>query len=311
MDTRVTMQSLFQDTASATRQITEQLNTLNAQAATGQKFAKVSDDPADALTVMSNTDLDNRLTAHLTNIQSATTALNTSVSTLQQVNNIFSEAKSLAIQASSSTNDSISYTALAQQVNSLINNLVTVANTQNNGTYVFAGAAANTQPFVTTQDAAGNIQTVAYQGSSNSTSATVDDSQQVQLYYPGSQVFQSQNGGDAFQSLITLRDDLNNVNNLSGTDQIKAISSQISNLDNANTQVMNVIGQQSATLQSLSGLQTQLQNVQLSTKETISTVGGADIAGVVVKLQTYEQQLQLSLESFAQIHSISLLNYLK
>src|SRR5689334_19164654 len=100
MDARVTSQSILQDTAAAERQITDQLNALNAQAATGQKFAKVSDDPAYALTVMSNTDLENRLTAHLTNIQSATSALNTSVSTLQQVNNIFSEAKSLAIQAS-------------------------------------------------------------------------------------------------------------------------------------------------------------------------------------------------------------------
>ncbi len=122
------------------------------------------------------------------------------------------------------------------------------------------------------------------------------------IKYPGT--------GDAFQTLFNLRDLLNNVTKLSSADQIKAISNQLGELDNTNQQVLQSMGQQSATLQSLTSLQTHLKEVQLSTQETISTESGADVTKVVVQLQSYEQMLQLSLEAFAQIHSISLLNYL-
>jgi flagellar hook-associated protein 3 FlgL len=312
MDTRMGMPAFFQNAFTSAQQIGNQLSALQAQATTGQKFAHVSDDPAAALTVLSNTDQNQRLTAHLSNIQTVTTALNASVSALQKATDIFSQAKSLAIQASSSTNDTTSFAALADQVDGLITSLVSVANTQNNGTYLFGGASAHTPPFaVTGQDALGNPQTVSYQASADGSSAIVDDSRKVEQYYPGSQVFGTQGGADAFNALIDLRNDLNNVNNLSQSDQIKAISSQIANLDSANAQVLKSIGQQSASLQSLTSLQSHLQDLQLSTKQTIANVGGADLTDVVVKLQSFEQQLQLSLEAFAQISSISLMNYLK
>ncbi len=194
MDTRVGMQSIYQNAILGNQQITAQLQALQAQATTGQKFAQVSDDPGAALSLMSTTDQEQRLTAHLANIQSATTALNTSVAALQQVNDIFTQAKSLAIQASSSNNDPTSYAALAAQINGLINNLLTAANTQSNGTYVFSGTASATKPFtVASQDASGNVQRVGYQAAAVGASATVADAQQVELYYPGSSVFQMQN----------------------------------------------------------------------------------------------------------------------
>lgn len=486
MDTRVGFQSSYQDAAIGMQQITAQLEALQAQATTGQKFAHVSDNPSAALMLMGVSDQEQRLTAHLANIQSATTALNTSTAALQQVQDIFTQAKSLAIQASSSNNDSTALAAIAAQVNGLLNNLLTAANTQNNGTYVFAGTASTTKPFaIASQDAAGNVQRVAYQAASAGTSATVADGQQVELYYPGSGVFQMQNrqapvfsgltgaaagtgtdsatgqatltiqhtattfaagsgvqagtnsaagdtilgpagahtlqitdtsgngsagtvsldggpaiaftngdtnlrvtnnsgdvvflnttaitagfngtvavtssgtmsidGGatttpltfsanqavtdsatgavtyvdstkvvrtgsdvvqypgtaDAFQALISLRDDLNNVNKLAPADQLKALSGHIAELDSVSSNILATLGQQSASLQSLTSLQSHLQSLQLSAKETIGNIGNADVTDVVVKLQSYEQLLQLSLESFARIHSISLLNYIR
>src|SRR5205807_2192014 len=94
MDTRISMQSIYQNALTDNRRIALQLASLQAQAATGQKYAKVSDNPSAALTILNSTDQNQRVTAHLANIQSATTALNTGVSALQQVSNIFGQAKS-------------------------------------------------------------------------------------------------------------------------------------------------------------------------------------------------------------------------
>src|SRR2546423_12552220 len=104
MDTRVSMQTIYQNALIDTRQITERLTALQAQASTGQKFARVSDDPTGALSVIAATDQEQRLAAHLNNIQSATTALNSGVSALQQVTDILRQAKTIAIQAGNSGN---------------------------------------------------------------------------------------------------------------------------------------------------------------------------------------------------------------
>src|SRR5262249_37682298 len=156
----------------------EQLSTLQAQASTGQKFAKVSDDPSAALSVIAANDQVQRLGAHLDNIQAATTALNSGVSALQQVSGILQQAKTIAIQAGNSLNDTTAFGAMADQVNGLINHLLSVANSQNNGTYLFGGTAARTQPYVATLNAQGDPVAVKYQGAAGGASAIVDDGRQ-------------------------------------------------------------------------------------------------------------------------------------
>ena len=310
MDTRVSMQSMYQTAMAGTEQISDQLEQLQAEGTTGLKYSQVSDNPTASLQIISNTDQQQALTAYLGNIQSATASLNASGSALQQVNTIFSQAKSIALQGASSTNTTESDSAMADQVNQLLNNLLDAANTQDsNGAYVFGGTATTTPPYTATRDAAGNIVSVSYQASNAPSSVVVDTNQQAEVYTPGNQVFQG-NGADAFQSLITLRDELNNTGNLSQTDQINALSAQAGAVDAANNQVLTAQGSQSATLQSLTSLQGNLQNVQLAVKENIGNLGSADLTDVVVQLQSYEQLLQLSFTTFSQITSTSLLNYL-
>lgn len=307
MNVNTGMPTLYSDAMYNDQILNNQLVTLQNQAATGKNFANVSDDPVAAMTVIADTDQNQFLTTHLSNIQAATSSLNTSSAALTQVSNIFSQAKSIAIEASSSTNDTTSFTAMAQQVSSLIGQLMNAANTQNNGTYVFAGTASNTQPYtVTSTDGAGNPTAISYQGSAGTSSVTVDAGQSAAVDYAGSSIF-----GGAFQSLINLRDDLNNVNNLSSADQIQAISNDITSLDNVSTQIETVQGAQSATLQSLSSLQTNLQNMQLTNQENITNIGDVNTTNIVVQLQAFENQMQLSLEAFSKISSTSLLNYLQ
>ena len=111
--------------------------------------------------------------------------------------------------------------------------------------------------------------------------------------------------------MISLQAALNNVNNLSSADQIQAISNSITQLQSVSTQVESAMGAQSTTLQSMSSLQTNLQNMQLATQENITNVGDANTTDLVVQLQAMQNQLQLSLETFAKLSSTSLLNYLQ
>ena len=314
MNNSISSLAYYQDTISNNQQLNAQLTALQTQASTGQQYPQVSDNPTASLEILANTDQSQIIGAHLSDIQTASANLNTSVSALQQVDTVISQAQSLASEASNATSNSQSLTAMGQQVNSMISTLVGLANTQSGNTYVFGGASSTQQePFtISSEDAQGNPTAVSYNGAANGSSTVIGPTQQVEMDYPGSQVFgtSGSNVTNAFQTLINLRDTLLNSSGDSQTALTSALAGSQTALQNVQSQVQNVMGQQSASLQSMTSLQTQLQSLQTSDNTNASTLGNADVTTIVVQLQQYEQQLQLSFEAFTQISSTSLLSFL-
>src|SRR4030095_14511175 len=104
MDTRITLQAIVQNAMSDTRRLTDQLASLQTQASTGQRYARISDNPTMAMSVLTYQTLAASYDTHLGNISTATARLNASVSTLQQVGDLFTQARSIAIEGSRSVN---------------------------------------------------------------------------------------------------------------------------------------------------------------------------------------------------------------
>lgn len=486
MDFRVTSQTSFNRAIVDTRRLSDQLADLQTQSATGKKYQRISDNPSATIAVLTNSAQGTTVGAHLSNIGVARSTLNTSVSTLQQVSTIFTRAHSIATDAANSNNDAASYEAMAREVDEMIDQMLTLANTKQAGTFLYGGTAGQQPPFtVATRDALGRPTAIAYQGAGDNGTASVGQSQQVALYYSGSDVFQTRNRGlpvfqgttgavpgagtntatargnlifshttttfapgsgiqtgtgsaagdtilgpagahrlqisdtsgtgasgtisldggsataftntdtnlkitapngdiifvnasaitpgfngsvditsngtmsidggattvpitfandqvaidgsnntttfvdttnvrrvgvervdnagvyDAFESLIALRDDLRNVNGLSSTEQVKSIANHLAEIDRAQGNILNVVGQQSATLSTLESLDNHLQDLQLTVKQTVSDLQDADLTDIVIKLQSFSQMLQLSLQSYARIVDQNLLDFLK
>lgn len=303
MEIRITPQIVAANSIANAQRQTSQLALLQQQASTGLRISQPSDDPPAALQVLSDQAQNNRLSTYQQNISDAQAKLNSSVSTLTQVTNLLTQAKDLAIQGSNSTNTPEAYQAMGAQVGSILNEVIQLSNTQQNGQYLYGGTASQTQPFTT--NAAGQV---VYNGSSQSMSEPIGQGQQVQTLYNGSQVFQSP---DLFQTLSTLRDNLNNVNNLSPTAQIAAIQQALPEIDSANSSVLDVVGRQSASLQNLQGINQQIQDVQLQTTQRISNLQDADLSQVVIGMQEQQNLLQATLYSAAQVMNVSLLNFLR
>ena len=466
---------------------TAQMTHLQQEAATGNSLLEPSDNPAAAVAVMAAQADTVQLTTHLTNIQSATTALNSSVSALQNAGNILTQAKTIAIQGAQNSNPPAAMAAMADQVNGLIQQLLNAANTKSGNQYLFSGTATRTQPFVVSStNTQGSPETIVYQGAAQAAQVIVAPADSVSTLYAGSQVFQSTqrgqtfyqgntgatagtgtdsatgtgtlqvqhtattiapgsgvqagtgsaagdtilgpaganqltitdtsgdgsagtislNGGpavqftnsdtnlevaagngqivfvdttaitpgfsgtvditsdgtlstdggattvpitfsgnqvvtnsntgavtnvnttnirstgnnsleyqgtfDAFQSLIAVRDALNNTQGLSSTDQAKTISGLIGELQSAADNLERSTGAQSATLSQLASMQTNFQDVQLADQQLTSTLQGADISQVVVKLQAQQNLLQLTLSATAEMLNSGtiLLNFL-
>jgi flagellar hook-associated protein 3 FlgL len=283
---------------------------LTEQASSGNQVLVPSDNPAGTVTIVNGTAQGTQYSAYLDNISSVTNTLNSSVTSLTSVDQILQQAATIATQGANTTNDSTSYQALAQQVTGLINQALTQANTQFNGQYLYSGTTTGVQPFtVASTNAQGQPESVSYNGSATSGQTVVNTGQTVNTTYSGSQVFQS-SGGDVFQALIGLRDLLQNTTNLPANQQQQALSQQIGVINNAASAVRTSEGLQSADLQNLGALQTQITNLQTTTKQQVSNVQTADLPTVLVNLQAEENTYQVTLAATGRIFDQNLLTFL-
>src|SRR5271157_4073643 len=119
MNVRVSLQTIVNQALSESSQQTDQLAQLQAQASTGNRLQAPSDDPAVAAVLEAATAQTNRLQSYLDNISALQPTINQSVSTLQDVANILSQAKDIALQGAQSTNGAQADGALADQVDQL------------------------------------------------------------------------------------------------------------------------------------------------------------------------------------------------
>ena len=151
----------------------------------------------------------------------------------------------------------------------------------------------------------------ANQGIVNSDDGTVTYIDSTSITRAGDEGIDHPGTSDAFQALIALRDDLRNTRGLSGHGQIEAISRNIDELQRVHGNILQTLGEQSASLQGLDSLQKHLEDLQLSAKQTAADLGGVDLSEIVVNLQAYQNMLQLSLATFARLADQSLLDFLR
>lgn len=163
---------------------------LQEEAATGSRINRASDDPAAAFQVMSLQAQVQGIDDCNKNLASVSDDLAVNSSTLQQMTTTLTSAQQLLSQAASGTYQSSQRTVAAQQINSLLEQMVSLANTQNTGRYLYSGQKASTPPFAVTR-VAGDITAVNYQGSQNDLSVPVA---------PGVQMSDLMNGANLFGS---------------------------------------------------------------------------------------------------------------
>ena len=126
-------------------------------------------------------------------------------------------ALSLAVAGNSGTESAADLTSLSQQLSGIRDQVVSLANTSYQGTYIFAGSQGNVQPF--TVDTSTSPATTTYNGDAQVGTVTTTNGQQIQTRLAGSAVF-SASGADVMSALNSLIADFANgtVSATAGTD---------------------------------------------------------------------------------------------
>jgi flagellar hook-associated protein 3 FlgL len=115
---------------------------------------------------------------------------------------------------------------------------------------------------------------------------------------------------DVFGVLKALEDDLLNTRDLSTGDRQAATSRIIGDLDRVIDHLINIAGEQAATLENLDALETRYDDVRLETRRLKTETESADPADVLIKLQTDQNLLQFAYSTTAQLFNLNILNYL-
>ncbi len=180
---RVTMLMQSNLLMSSINSTSSELLTAQSQLSSGLRILRPSDDPADATVVMS---LDNQLerqNSYLDSIQYVGDYLSSADSALQQATDLVNEAYSLALVSVGDTIDDSGREANAIMIDSIIDQLVEVANQSNYGAYIFGGLNATEQPF--TFDGGG----VMYEGNTGDRVTRINDDNLTYFSIDGDEAF--------------------------------------------------------------------------------------------------------------------------
>jgi flagellin-like hook-associated protein FlgL len=116
---------------------------------------------------------------------------------------------------------------------------------------------------------------------------------------------------DVFQVLFELSQDLRGTRDLSDVELAESLDRRVGDLDRLSDHVLEVLGKQAASLQTLNELDNRVIDLQLETETRLSELAATDIPATVLRLQNDQNLLEFTYAVTAQISSTNLLDFLR
>jgi len=208
---------------------------------------------------------------------------------LSNVQNLISDAKVLCVQMATATTSSEAMASAAETVQNTLEEIVSLANTELNGRYVFAGSKTDTTPF---------SQGGTYSGDNNPFTVKIGRDATVEVGSDGDATF-----GTIFTTLSDLKSALEG-NNVSG------IQAAMSNLDDHFNHISTKISDIGSKMIRMETKENIFQDLNITNTERLSKIEDADITDAIMDLKAKELAYQAALASSAKVMQLSLVDYL-
>ncbi|WP_434315636.1 flagellar hook-associated protein FlgL [Leifsonia sp. P73] len=272
----------------------QRLDQLDQQVASGLAISKTSDDPAGAATLL---DLQRQLaqnTQYQRNAGDGTAWLGTAGTALSSMNDTLNQVRDLTVQAANTaTQTPSSRAAIATQLQSLKQTLLTLANTQYQGRSVFAGtsdAGSAYNPDYSFNGTAGS-----------SVNRRVGTDTTVRVDVDGSSVLGA-GPTSVFALIDSIASTVSSGGNVGG--QLTAIDAVASNIRGAEATVGSAQNQLTGATAALTTQATTLQTTQ-------NGIQNVDAAHAILEMQTQQVAYQTALAVTAKSIQPTLMDYLR
>jgi flagellar hook-associated protein 3 FlgL len=171
------------------------LSQSQVQLTSGKRVNVASDDPTAAAQAERARALEARTTANERAVAASTNAMTLTENALGDGTDLLQQARELVVQAGNASYGDQERASLAQQIKSIRDQLLSVANRQDGqGGYVFSGQGSNSVPFVQNAGASAVTSTVTYTGTGGTVNAAADEP--LPLTLDGGDVWLSANSGN-------------------------------------------------------------------------------------------------------------------
>jgi flagellar hook-associated protein 3 FlgL len=278
------------------------LNEMQEVVASGKKVNRPSDDPTGMSRILDYRTTLSKLEQYQRNVSQASVRVETSETVLDGVYEMVQDAMSIARDNTPGTGDTASWQASALDVENIRNQVMSLANTEIGGIYIYGGRQTDSPPFVldTVTDQ------ITYQGD-NSADAdmriAVGENAEVTIKANGEEIF---NGAqDVFLALKELKDELNQT-----VPDTTVISDIQGRLEETALQLEKIRGLGSTTYNRLEVTENQLNQFIVNYENLKADAENADVAQAILELQSQETAYQTSLGVAAETIQKTLLDYL-
>jgi len=305
---KISTNLFFSNASNQIGNVQGELTKTQVQLSTGLQIVKPSDSPDKAALVTRLESELARQASYQDTLKSVNTRLQSQETALKNTSDVLTRMKELAIQAANDTLSTADRNTIAQELSSLRDQVLSLANTQDaNGNYLFSGSRVGQPAFGA--DAKGQI---TYQGDQSRMKVVVGDSRRMNLNMPGSDAFtkvvrDDGKGGQVGVGFFQAIDDLASA--VKGSDHnniqrgIAELNSLQQGVSDATAQVgddMNVVDMQNSVL----------DEIVLRLKTTRSDVQDLDYTSAVTKMSRDQLALEAAQSSFAKISQLNLFKYM-
>lgn len=282
---RVTVTEMYRNFLSDLETLSTNYNRVSRKISSGKRISQLKDSPLGSAELASLTELASEIDMYRSNMSSGSYFLKAAESALNEVNNIFTSIYTRGSEAGSELMTTEARAAIATEVRTLRDQILSLANSQARGRYLFGGSQTLSPPFELTGDS------VTYLGDDYTNSVAVNEGVEVEFDVTGSETFNSVFA--SIESLLTALD----ANDISG------IQSALGQFSSAFTELGQARGQIGANLSVLNNITTVLDSKELNIKERRGVIEDADMAEAAVQLGQIQTALQAALSAGGSILS--------
>lgn len=294
---RVTQQMLFNSQIKYIQAAADAVWDANEISSSGKRINRASDDPSGQATVMTLRSQLSALAQQEENLDMAESWLDSAENALSQIESILSEISSLAVQMANTTQTADERTQAAEQVEIYLEEIVSLANTEVAGRYIFGGNQTSQAPF--SLDGDGNV---TYVGSQQAFEIISGPTSRITVGQVGEDIF-----GSGSNSLFTALNDL--IDGLEDND-VSAISAALSPLEDQLDAILSAEASIGAKQNGIEIRRNMIEELELMYTERKSNIEDADMTEAVIELESAELIYQAALKASTEVMALSVLNYL-
>nr|WP_242549538.1 flagellin [Alicyclobacillus mali (ex Roth et al. 2021)] len=241
------------------------------------------------------------INAGLSTVSSGLSWMNTTSTALQGMISQLQEIQSNVVEALNSTSQSGgSLAGIEASVNQLIEGIYQIADQKIGDRYIFGGQAWNVAPSSYTQQS--GTQPI---GASSDVSYEITSGVSISVTVTASSIFLTPPSGAK-----DLQTTLNDIENDLQSGNMSALSSDLNDLNQNLSNVINLNADLGARIQRMTAAQNQMQQYQTNLSNLKGGIEGADMAQVITQFSTDQVIYEAALQMGAQILLPSLVNYL-